>query len=381
MIKQLILAAALVVPGLAYAGDPSANLSIQIVPAAPSPAPPPLGGGIACDQGPNAAAIPAPAQAAGFTRCLLNADFTSAAYANPANWLAECGYGGSAAGTTFRLIENDVVHSHVQSAPCNRAVMTTDLGSQVLLLELFQNDFANNSFDILELDWPTSAYTSPWGGPNGTGLQHAQYAEVTFRMPQASAQESGGKQFLPYAFWYNGGQPPPGTFTEVDFFEIFSNLCGINGGQAAGTCNLAVNTNLAGYSNPTPNVPVGPAYTQTGFLTTTNNGINFGFCMYTNGGIVTSSATLCAGPAPLYASDGNVDPRHGLLESWLNNDCGGIPGCNPNTIQVYIKSIKLFGCPNYWNGICTGTVITSSNEPATKFGWLSRAVRVVRTLL
>ena len=201
MIKQLILAAALVVPGLAYAGDPSADLSVQIVPAAPSPAPP-LGGGIACDQGPNAALIPAPAQAAGFTKCLLNADFTSAAYANPANWLQECGYGGSASGTTFRLIENDAVHSHVQSAPCNRAVMTTDLGSQVLELDLFQNDFANNGFDILELDWPTDAYTSPQG-PNGVGLQHAQYAEVTLRMPQASAQESGGRQFLPYAFWYN----------------------------------------------------------------------------------------------------------------------------------------------------------------------------------
>ena len=308
MIKQLILAAALVVPGLAYAGNPSADLSTQIVPAAPPP-----GAGIACDQGPNAAAVPAPAQAAGFTKCLLNADFTSAAYANPANWLQECGYGGSGSNTTFRLIENDAVHSQVRSAPCNRAEMTTDLGSQVLLLELFQNDFANNSFDILELDWPTDAYTGRMG-PNNAGLQHAQYAEVTFRIPQSSAQESGGRQFLPYAFWYNLSPGlVGGTVTEVDFFELFSNQCAVNGGHPTDTCNYNVNLNMSGFGNPDPNAPTGPSYVTMGFLTTTRDGVNFGFCMYTN-----NSTTLCAGPATLADSDGHVCGGSGFLDSGIS---------------------------------------------------------------
>ena len=42
MIKKLLLGAALLVPGLAYAGNPSANLSVQIVPAMP-------GGGLSFD--------------------------------------------------------------------------------------------------------------------------------------------------------------------------------------------------------------------------------------------------------------------------------------------------------------------------------------------
>jgi hypothetical protein len=63
MIKKLFFTAALLVPGLAHGADPSANLPIQIVPAS---------------------AVPAPAQAAGFTTLALN---EGPNLGNPNTWL------------------------------------------------------------------------------------------------------------------------------------------------------------------------------------------------------------------------------------------------------------------------------------------------------
>src|SRR6266478_9018702 len=69
MIKKLFFTAALLVPGLANGADPSATLPVQIVPSG-SPR-----------------AIPAGAQAAGFTTLALDADFSLPFYATQSNWL------------------------------------------------------------------------------------------------------------------------------------------------------------------------------------------------------------------------------------------------------------------------------------------------------
>lgn len=92
MIKKLLFTAALLVPGLAYGQNPSANLSVQVVPGSD---PPP---GTACAVGPNyMGAIPAAAAAAGFNTCVLNMDFsdpttftykgTTVSWTNPSTWL------------------------------------------------------------------------------------------------------------------------------------------------------------------------------------------------------------------------------------------------------------------------------------------------------
>src|SRR6187200_3041948 len=61
------------VPWLAYGANPTADLSVQIVPAGSAPT------------------VPDPAQAAGFTTLSLNADFTQPFYATQSNWLACAG--------------------------------------------------------------------------------------------------------------------------------------------------------------------------------------------------------------------------------------------------------------------------------------------------
>jgi hypothetical protein len=55
-------------------------------------------GSIACENGPNATSVPAPANAAGFTPCLMNAAFNTSTtdanginYSNTATFLKECG--------------------------------------------------------------------------------------------------------------------------------------------------------------------------------------------------------------------------------------------------------------------------------------------------
>ena len=89
MLKHILVAAALLAPALTYGAD----LSVQIVPAASptppsSPTPPPSSNGIACDIGPNyTGTIPAGAQAAGFTHCAANYDFSQPFYATQSNWL------------------------------------------------------------------------------------------------------------------------------------------------------------------------------------------------------------------------------------------------------------------------------------------------------
>ena len=68
MIKGLFFTAALLMPSLAYAGNPSANLSVQVVPAGVQVA-------------------PAGAQAAGYTTLAFHSDFTQPFYTNLSNWL------------------------------------------------------------------------------------------------------------------------------------------------------------------------------------------------------------------------------------------------------------------------------------------------------
>jgi hypothetical protein len=77
MIKKVLFIGALLVPGLAYGANPSAPLSVEVVPAGSAPA------------------IPAAAQAAGFTTLAANYDFSTPFYATQSNWL-ECNRASSA---------------------------------------------------------------------------------------------------------------------------------------------------------------------------------------------------------------------------------------------------------------------------------------------
>src|SRR5712672_250684 len=115
MIKKLFFTAALLVPGIAYGADPSANLPIQIVPAGP--------------------AVPAPAAAAGFTTRVLHSDFTSPAYADTSTWLQCAGASSPIWWTTN--------NANYKKGTC--PIITTDGGVQVFQ---FRIDPPDKFFEI-----------------------------------------------------------------------------------------------------------------------------------------------------------------------------------------------------------------------------------------
>jgi hypothetical protein len=134
MKKKLFFAAMLVAPSLAYSANPSADLSVKVVP--------PSSNGIACDIGPNyTGSIPAAAQAVGFTHCAANYDFSNSFYATRSNWL-DC------AGATNPQWWN-LSYAGTAVVPCSRYDIIADpaFGTNVLQ-SIFQPS-----------DWPASTST------------------------------------------------------------------------------------------------------------------------------------------------------------------------------------------------------------------------------
>ena len=119
MIKELFFAVVLLAPTLAYSGNPSGDLSVEVVPASSN--------GIACDIGPNyTGSIPAAAQAVGFTHCAANYDFSNSFYATRSNWL-DCA--GAANPQWWNLS-----YATTTPAPCGRynIIADTAFGTNVL---------------------------------------------------------------------------------------------------------------------------------------------------------------------------------------------------------------------------------------------------------
>ena len=100
--------AALLMPGLAHGANPTADLSVQIVPAGSAPA------------------VPAAAQAAGFTTLALNADFSQPEYAG-SSWF-DCG--GSE--NTDKVWHQDDQLYNDGFPPCSDIVQVNDGGNIVL---------------------------------------------------------------------------------------------------------------------------------------------------------------------------------------------------------------------------------------------------------
>ena len=159
MLKKIFLVGALLAPVLAYAGSPSTELSVQIVPAA-SPIPPP----------PTSPTPPAAAQALGFTTLAFNIDFTGATTSeyngsifnaqNLSSWL-DC------AGSTSPLFQWQDYRNPGVSI-CNRISIVNDGGINALNMEYQPGDVgtiadtmmqsANQSGNVASMAFPSNMY-------------------------------------------------------------------------------------------------------------------------------------------------------------------------------------------------------------------------------
>ncbi len=368
MIKQLFLTAALLLPGLAYAGNPSADLSTQIVPAAPPPTPPPPGGNIACDQGPNASAIPAPAQRAGFTHCALNADFTivGGPFSDPSTFVNPCGASNSLwpNGSNFYW-ENFLDAS--KHPPCSRVSIITDpvFGGQTLHLQYQPVDFnsgGSSRNDWNELNWPVG-----YSMIAGRVLPIEMYVEITFRTTVTSLNQHDGSIEL-FGPWNNPMNTPQsgGRVSEMDFDEI------IDGGQTYGGppwqnayASVLGNRNCAyalnGGCDLTQNLLDWTSYHELGDLVTSDGIANLANCAYIDG-IMQLCHTLNVSDSQYLDYPANTVSfnlgGNGPGNPFPNGGCPTMGTCIINNVDGYIQSIHVWMCDNYKTQTCPGTVVS-----------------------
>jgi len=387
MIRKLFLAAALLVPILAYGQNPSADLSVQVGPPVSDPV---------CDQGPNySGPVPAPAAAAGFTHCALNADFTTNTtdsagrnFSNASTFIYGCGGNSSPTLWNFWLVYSDA--GRYYNIPCNRAVITTDptLGGQVL--DLNYQDPTDNlpgyQGTYNEFDWPTNYFPLP--GHNF--LPQELYTEITIRIPASTLNNieiGGALPFDLFTFQGTEGGPPNNGWISPDQFEIGGNT---NQGATSWSGNSgmgAFNTTGGGLA---PTYTVGQAtyfedfstaYHTIGALVTSDESTKISLCIYfdpvTNPSPI-SCAYITASQLTALGINavGAMQRRDNMLRLWFG-DCGPSP-CLRNSMDFYMKSFRVWMCSNYLTSSCPGPVIQSDLESHTRFAWFERALRAIK---
>lgn len=342
MFKNVLLAGALLVPVLAYGASPSTDLSVQIVPAA-SPKPP--SNGIACGVGPNyTGSIPAAAQAAGFTTCAANYDFTNSAYANTSTWL-DCA--GASSPQWYSI----------GGTPCsNSFVITSDSGSQVLDMH----------FDPSW--WPAATSTSAQTATanNGTAsfqFPQSMYVEIKQRVPSAtetgvcpSGQSSCG--LSDFFFWSTQHTNAPGytccQLVEWDIIETYTNH---SDGANAHDWNNSFST-LNGVNEPWQASGYDPTSYNIYGARVTTNGTTYALCTYLNNNFL---GTIC--PSTNYSAS-----FQDTITNFLSME-GGPYTSNYNFTapsDYYIQWIHVFTCSSGvgigpgQGGVCNGTALTSA---------------------
>jgi hypothetical protein len=332
MIKKLFVLAVLLLPSLAYGGNPSANLSVQVGPAASV--------GVACGIGPNyTGSIPAPAQMTGLTACAANYEFANSAYSNLTSWL-DCSTYGTGTGQW---------HIGIAGFPswgqCNQFSMVTDssIGKQVLQIEY---PSGTNSIESM------ATQANLGTGAIELGFPYTYYVETTYKMKAlcgGCAQNAGGPNGL--FVWNNDNA---NGLLEDDLGEIYVDSGGFGdkgwinwtGGKGCGNgCYV-----LASYSGYYPSGWSATGYAKYGTLVT-NNGSQAYWCTYINDQLVGGSCRTIpgSGAAMLGQTDNTL-----ILQTQGNN--------NNQVYDLQVQYIRVFECPGFVSNSskCQGQATTSS---------------------
>jgi hypothetical protein len=339
MFKNVLLAGALLVPVLAYGASPSTDLSVQIVPAAsptppPAPTPPPSPNGIACDIGPNyTGTIPAGAQAAGFTHCAANYDFTQPFFATMSNWL-DC------AGASSPLWYNTGYNS--TATPCSDFSIVNDSGSNVLEIQWTPTDASNNS----SASWMGTTPSNTSSG-NGTFPQGV-YVQDIWRSTAATQTALGVYGDILSFFTWSGAN---NGIIEWDWFEAYTDGGAANcyhdwdnNGGGCGGNFWATGTNFS------PSAEA--AYHTYASRVTSDGSANFALCTYLDG-----SQLGCNEFQP--GSSNAFGDRNYYSTGVGNLNAGSVTV--PSVPEVmYIKQITVFSCSGWQTGQCNGTVLDGS---------------------
>jgi hypothetical protein len=335
MIKRLFFTAALLAPGFAYAGDPSANLQVQIVPA----------GGTACDTGTNAPTIPAVAQAAGFTTCALYLDFTAGGYAaNTANYVKNC---GSTLQHPFDALMIDTRNGSYQGEyPCNRtSIVTSPHGAQTLHIQTPLSEM-NGPHIMMRFQWPSIGGTDSF-------LPVANYNEIVFELVGRD-QSGGGHNPDVFNWWHRADDNAPPN-REFDDIEIFS-----GGYTTASTyTQYFLNQGVGACCGPD-----GVDWSQPhrwGTLTTSDESTGIAMCNYLDGVLKNCSQMQPTGSASDIQSQYSFRRNNMVLE--IGNQ-GSDPSSFVSNIDVYIHKIQYWACANWQTATCPSAVVMNPPNPA-----------------
>lgn len=344
MIRKLVFTAALLAPGVAYAANPSAAFSDQVVPAGSDP--------IACAIGPAyTGSIPAPAVAAGWTTCVANYDFTTSSnftfggnaynFSNMSSWLS-CA-GGS--GPSSPLWGDD--NWGGGNTPCSYMTIGADPLYPSTVPQVLKLTIPSGSTTAVELG---TANTN--NGTSGTSIWAAfpttnMYVQTTFRLdaPSISSYCTGGcasgtgGYLGTVDFWSVG---TTSASVEVDFIEVFG----------AGTfAQSALNSAGAG-GQSYGNFTLDSNYHVQASLTTAKAGVGLSLCDYLDG--VAASSGSCA----FSTANQSLAQMEGYL---INGAAFNARGALSGAIPYYLKSVVVFSCAG-WNNTNPPTFTTGSTN-------------------
>jgi hypothetical protein len=340
MIRKLFFMAALLAPNLTYGADPSADLSVQVVPAGAGPT------------------APAAAQVAGFTTLALNSDFTKQL---PANWLGGCAVAGS--GTPVgNFNSDDTGHTwwlnlwwSYNYQPCDTA-QRADPTFGGLVLDMpwtVDNTHTAQGTVIQTASWD---FVSPASGQSGRGTAVSfpinSYYEFTARMTPLT----NGTYLALYTWAPEGIAAQSLSGIEWDVIESdFGNQNNFdsavhnwgNGGSGA----------FLWLGHGPPGLPGGfdGSIYHTYAMRITSDGTDVSGCSYIDGQFITCHSL----PGGLSATE--ASQREFLI---LQNACdwwnyGG--QCTSGQQQhLYVKSVRVWSCANWQTTQCNGKVLAGA---------------------
>jgi hypothetical protein len=333
---MLFLLVVLLAPSLAYAGSPSADLSVQIVPPAP----------------PGIPAVPAGAKAAGFTTLAANYDFTipfGQSGGLPTNWLG-CAPHDGAVHSWYQGI-----YSTSQNWPCaGRFTQVTDplTGTMALQISWVGTDYNPEcgGSDCLNVAMMTTEDSSS-GGSRTTTFPNA-YFEIVYR---ATPTTTNSPDSPTSAFWQlQNSQYLVGFLTglELDHIEMY-------GANLSGEYGSAVHDWAGGGSGGNPNqfvwhgarYTLGPSYDPSKYHTyagrlTSDGSTRTAYCVYVDG-----SQYGCVGPWSMPGGANEYANRNFLI---LNT------GGDNQSRQMYVQRITVWSCAQWQTQICNGTALTGT---------------------
>jgi hypothetical protein len=218
--------------------------------------------------------------------------------------------------------------------PCSDSTITTDGGSQVLLV---QQDKVGTPLSFL--------YPGHWVQP-GVFFPNETYIEMTFRTTSQSLVQNGSGPFGSIDwFWESlrGETPPPPSWVEIDFLEIV-NTPHSSPNWGGGLLDWQPNPNYGPVTYGTTDLT---QYHTLGVLVTSDESSNIYKCTFMDGSFI-GCINQAQGEPRNYVQHNNA------VTVWL-----GWPGTNyTSPVQVYIKSIKIWECANYQTTGCPGTMVT-----------------------